>query len=171
MLTASSGPGWTWPALRACSHLQDREGSPIWHSRGMMSFAQRCCCCSVAQLLSTLSDIMDCDTPGLPVLHRLPEFAQSHIHQVGDVIYPSDPLLPSFPPDFNLSQHQGLSNEYALHIRWPKYWSFSCSISPFNEYSGLISPRIDWFDLPAVQGPLQSLLQHHSLKGDSPLSS
>ena len=68
------------------------------------------------------------------------------------------------PPAFNLSQHQGLSNESILPIRWPKYWSFSFSISPSNEYSGLISFKIDWFDLFAVQGILKSLLQHHSSK-------
>ena len=126
-----------------------------------MSFAQRCFSCSVAQLLSTIN------TPVLPVLHGLPEFAQIHIHRVGDAIHPFDPLLPSFPPDFNLSQHQGLSNEYALHIRWPKYWSFSCSISPSNEYSGLISFRIDWFGLGQTVSPEaeQRLLSLQSSRG------
>ena len=69
-----------------------------------------------------------------------------------------------FPPTFNLSQHQGSSNESALHIKWPKYWSFCFSISPFNEHSGLISFRMDWLDLLSVQGTLKSLLQHHSSK-------
>ena len=81
-------------------------------------------------------------------------------HRVNDAIQPCHPLLPS-PLAFNLSQHQDLSNESALRIRWPKYWSFSCSISPSNEYSGLISFRMDRFDLLAVQGTLKSLLQHH----------
>ena len=77
---------------------------------------------------------------------------------------PSHPLSSPSPPTFNLSQHQGLFNESVLHIRWPKYWSFSFSISPPQEYSGLIFFRIDWFDFLAVQGILKSLIQHHSLK-------
>ena len=80
------------------------------------------------------------------------------VHQVGDAIQPSHPLLSPFLPAFNLSQHQGLSNESFLCIRWPKYWSFSFSISPSNECSGLISFRMDWLDLLAVQGTLKSLL-------------
>ena len=77
---------------------------------------------------------------------------------------PSHPLSSPSPPAFNLSQRQGLSNESVLQIRWPKYWSFSFSISPSNEYSGLISFRMDWLDVLAVQGTLKSLLQHHSSK-------
>ena len=92
-----------------------------------------------------------CDTPGSPVLHYLPEFAQTLVHWIGDAIQPSHALLPSSPPVLNLSQHQGLFHESALCIRWPKYWSFSFSVSPSNEYSGLISFRIDSFDLLAVQ--------------------
>ena len=84
-------------------------------------------------------------------------------HRVNDAIQPCHPLLPS-PLAFNLSQHQDLSNESALRIRWPKYWSFSCSISPSNEYSGLISFRMDRFALLSVQRTLKSLLQHHSSK-------
>ena len=105
--------------------------------------------------------------PGLPVHHHLPEFSQTHVHWVGDSIQPSHPLLSSFPPAFNLSQHQGLSNESVLCIRWPKYWSFTFSISPSNEYSAQISLglfRIYWLDLLAVQGTPKSLLQHHSSK-------
>ena len=107
---------------------------------------------------------MDCSMPGFPVLHYLPEFAQTQICWVGDAIQPSHP--PSSPSSlaFNLSQHKGLFNESALHIRWPKYWSFSFSISPSSEYSGLISFRVYWFDLLAVHGTLTSLLQQHSLK-------
>ena len=101
---------------------------------------------------------MDCSTPGLPVHHQFPEFTQTHIHWVGDAIQSSHPLSFPSPPAFNLSQHQGLC------IRWPKYWSFSFSISPSNEYSGLISFRMDWLYLPAVQGTLRSFLQHHSAK-------
>ena len=105
--------------------------------------------------------------PGFPVLHHLPELAQTHVHWVGDVIQPSRPvallLLPSIFPGIRVS-----SNESALRIRWPKCWSFSLSISPSNEYSGLISFRIDWFDLLAVQGTLKSLLQHHNSQTSSP---
>ena len=107
---------------------------------------------------------MDCSTPGFPVHHQLLELTQTHVHRVGDAIQPSHPLSPSSPPAFNLSQHQGLRKESVLRIRWPKYWSFSFSISPSNEYSGLISFRVDWWDLLAVQGTLKSLLQHHSSK-------
>ena len=107
---------------------------------------------------------MDCRTPGFPVQHQLLELAQIHIHRVSDVIQPSHPLWSASPPAFNLTQNQGLSNESVLCIRWPKYWSFSFSISPSNEYSGLISFRIYWFDLLAVQGTLKSLSQHQSSK-------
>ena len=107
---------------------------------------------------------MDYSTPGLPVHNQFPEFTQTHVHWVGDAIQPSHPLLSPSPPIFNLSQHQGLANESVLCIRWPKHWSFSFSISPSNEYSGLISFRMDWLDLPAVHGTLKSLLQHHSSK-------
>ena len=101
---------------------------------------------------------MDCSTPGLPVQHQLPDLAQTHVHRVSDAIQPSHPLSSPSPPAFNLSQHQGLFHESVLCTRWPEYWSFSFSISPSNEYSGLISFRIDWFDHLAVQGigyPLQ----------------
>ena len=118
---------------------------------------------SFAQLCPTLCDPMDCSMPGFPVHHQLPEHTQTHIHCTDDAIQPSHPLSSPAPPAFNPSQHQGFSNESVLHIRWPKYWSFSFSTSPSNEYSGLISFRIDWFDL-AVQGTLKNFLQHHSLK-------
>ena len=91
---------------------------------------------------------------GFPVHHQLPELLQTHVHQAGDAIQPSHPLSSPSPPTFNLSQHHGFSKESVLHIRRPKYSHFS--ISPSNEYSGLISFRIDWFDLPAVQGTLRS---------------
>ena len=107
---------------------------------------------------------MGCSIPGLPVHHQLPELAQTHVHRVGDAIQPSHPLSSPSLSAFNLSQHQGFSNDSVLHIRWPKYWSFSFSISPSSECSGLISFRIDWLDLLAVQGTLKSLLQHHSSK-------
>ena len=119
---------------------------------------------SVAQSCLTLCNPMDCSTPGFPVHHQLPELAQTHVHQVSDTIKPSHPLSSPSPPAFNLFQHQGLFYESVLHIRWPKYGSFSFSISPSNEYSGLISFRMDWLDLLAVQGTLKSLLQYHSSK-------
>ena len=103
-------------------------------------------------------------TPGLPVYHKFPEFTQTHVHWVGDAIQPSPPLSSPSPPAFNLPRIRVFSKESVLHIRWPKYWSFSFSISPSNEYSGLISFRIDWFDLLTVQGTRKSLLQHHSSK-------
>ena len=102
--------------------------------------------------------------PGFPVHHQFPELAQTHVHRVGDAIQPSHPLLSPSPLAFNLSQHQGFSKESVLPIRWPKCWSISFSISPSNEYSGLISFRINWFYLFVVQGTLKSLLQHHSSK-------
>ena len=102
-------------------------------------------------------------TPGLPVHHQLPEFTKTHVHCVGDAIQPSHPLSSPSPPALNPSQHQSLF-QTALCIKWPKYWSFSFSISPSNEYPGLISFRMDWLDLLAVQGTLKSLLQHHSSK-------
>ena len=105
---------------------------------------------------------MDCSTPGFPVHHQLLEFTQIHVHWVGGATQPSHPLSSPSPPAFNLSQHQGFSNESVLCIRWPKHWSFSFNISPYNEHSGLISFRMDWLDLLAVQGTLRSLLQHHS---------
>ena len=111
---------------------------------------------------SLQSDSMDCSTPGFPVHHQLPEPTQTHVHHVSDAIQPSHPLSSPSPPAFNLSQQQGLSNESALPIRWPKYWSFSFSISPSKKYSAPISFRIDWLDLLAVQRTLKSLLQHHS---------
>ena len=116
---------------------------------------------SATQSCQTLCDPMDCSTPGFPVHHQLPELAQTHIHRVSNAIQPSHPLLllPSFFPSIRV-----FSNESVLHIRWPKYWSFSFGMSPSNEYSGLISFRIDWFDLLAVQETLRSLLQHCSSK-------
>ena len=87
---------------------------------------------------------MDCSTRGFPILHHLPEPAQTHIHWVREVIQPSHPLSSPSPPAFNLSQHQGLFQWVSSRIRWPKYWNFSFSISPSDEYSGLIFFRMDW---------------------------
>ena len=112
----------------------------------------------------TLCDPMACSTPGLPVHHQLLELARTHVRRVGHAVQPSHPLfplllLPASPPSIRV-----FSNESVLCIRWPKYCSFSLSISPSHEYSGLISFRMDWLDLLAVQGTLKSLLQHHSSK-------
>ena len=106
----------------------------------------------------------DCSMPGFPVLYYLAEFAQTHIHWISDAIQPSHPLscpllLPSVFPSIRV-----FSSELALCIRWPKYWSFSFSINPSNEYSKLISFRMEWLDLLAIQGTLKNLLQHHSSK-------
>ena len=122
-------------------------------------------CCSFAQSCLTLCDLMDCSIPGLSIPHHLLKFAQVHVHCIGMppshfILWCPLLLLPvsgSFPV-------RVFSYELAVHIRWPKYWSFSFSISSSSEYSGLISLNIDWFDIPAVEGTLRSLLQHHSSK-------
>ena len=116
------------------------------------------------QWYTTLYDPMDSSTPGLPVNHQCPEFIQIHVQES---VKPSNHLIlchllllsPSFLPSIRV-----FSNESVLCIRWPKYWSFHFTISPSNEYSGLISFRMDWFDLLAVQGTLKSFIQHHSSK-------
>ena len=107
---------------------------------------------------------MNHSMPGLPVHHQLLEFTQSCIHRVHDAIQPSHPLLFPSPPALHPSQLQGLFQWVNSCMRWPKYWSFSFSISPSNEHPRLISFRMDWLDLLAVQGTLKSLLQHHSSK-------
>ena len=116
------------------------------------------CCCPVAKSCPTLCDPMDCSIPGSPVLHYLLEFAQIYAHWANDAIQPSHPLhpsslLPSVFPSIRV-----------FYIRWPKYWHFSFSTRPSRDYSGLISFKIDWFDLLIVHGILKSLLQHHNLK-------
>ena len=129
---------------------------------------------SVSQLCPTLCDPMNRSTPGLPVHHQLPEFTQTHVHQVSDAIQPSHPLLSPSPPAPNPSSIRVFSNESTLHMRWPKYWSFSFSISPSKEHPGLISFRMEWLDLLAAQGTLKSLLQHriqkHQFFGAQPSS-
>ena len=119
---------------------------------------------SVTQSCPTLGDPMNCSTPGLPVHHHLPEFTQTHVRQVHDAIQPSHPqspllFLPPISPNIRV-----FSNESTLHMRWPKYWSFSFSIIPSKEIPGLISFRMDWLDVLALQGTLKSFLQHHSSK-------
>ena len=119
---------------------------------------------SVTQSCPTLCDPMNGSTPSLPVHHQLPEFTQTHVHEL---VMPSSHLilccplllLPPIPPSIRV-----FSNESTLHMRWPKYWSFSFRISPSKEHPGLISFRMDWMDLLAVQGTLNNLLQRHSSK-------
>ena len=115
------------------------------------------------------SVVSDCDpmnrsTPGIPVHHHLPEFTQTHVHGVSDAVQASHPLSPPSPPPLIPPSIRVFSSESTLRLRWPKYCSFSFSISPSNEHPGLISFRMDWLDLLAVQGTLKSLLQHHSSK-------
>ena len=125
---------------------------------------------SGGQSCPTLCDPTNCSVPGFPVHDQLLELTQTPVHWVGDAIQPSHPLSSHSLPAFNHSQHQGLFpdvvsfSDVVLHIRWPKCWSFSFSITPSNEYSGLISFRMDWLDLLSVQGTLKSPLQHHSSK-------
>ena len=107
---------------------------------------------------------MECGPPGLPVHHHLPVFTQTHVHWVSDDIQPSHPLLTPFSPAFHLSSIRVFSYESVLCIRCPKYWCFSFKICLSNEYSVLISFRMDWLNLLAVQGTLKSLLQHHRSK-------
>ena len=119
-----------------------------------------CCFCSVTKLCLTLCNLTDYSMLGFPALNYLLEFTQTHAYWVGDAIQHSHSLSPPYTHILNPSQNQSLSNKLTLSIRWPKYWSFSFSIGP----SGLISFRMDWFDLLAVQGTCKSLLQHHSSK-------
>ena len=141
--------------------------SRVWNDTERSSYVRRESSVqfsSVTQLCLTLYDPMDFSISSFPVFHHLPELAQTHVHWVSHAIQHlilCHPLLlwPSVFPSIRV-----FSNESVLCIRWPKYWSFSFSISPSNEYSGLISFRMDWLDLLAVQGTLKSLLQHHSSK-------
>ena len=119
---------------------------------------------SVDQSCLTLCDPLDCSTPGLPFHQQLPEFTQTHVHQVGDAIQSSHPLPSPSPPTFNLSQHQGPFKWVSSAHQVAKVMEFQLHISPSNGHSGLISFRMDWLDLLAVQGTLKSLLQYHSSK-------
>ena len=119
---------------------------------------------SVTQSCLTLWDPMNCSTPGLSIYHQLPESTQTHVNCVSDAIQPSHPLSSPSPPALNLSQHQGLFKWVSSPHQVAKDWSFSSNISPSNEHTGLISFRMDWLYLLAVQGMLKSLVQHHSSK-------
>ena len=119
---------------------------------------------SVTQMCLTLCDPMDGSTLGLPVHHQLLEFTQTPVHRVGNVIQPINSLSAPSPPALNLSQYQGLFKWVSSSHQVAKYWSFSFSISPSNEYSGPISFRMDWLNLLEVQGTLKSVLHHYNLK-------
>ena len=114
-------------------------------------------------VISNSLQSMDCSISGLPVHHQLLKLAQTHVHQVSDSIQPSHPLSSPCPLAFS-SSIRVFSNESVLHIKWPKHWTFSFSISLSNEHSRLISFRMDWLDLPEIQRTLKSLFQHHSAK-------
>ena len=121
-------------------------------------------CCSVGKSCTTLCNPMDCSMPGFPGLYYLPEFDQTLVHWIRDAIQSFHSLSPPSPPALSLSQNQDLFQWISSSYQSPKYWSFSFTIGPSSEYSGLISFRIDWFDLLAVQGTLKNLLQYHSSK-------
>ena len=151
-----------------CPHMVKREHLPLpiyktTHPPNRRTLHAGSQFSSVAQSCLTLCDHMNCSTPGLPVYHQFPEFTHTHVHWVmpSNHLILCHPLLllPSIFPNI-----RAFSNESAFHIRWPKYWNFSFNISPSNEYPGLISFRMDWLDVLAVQGTLKSLLQHHSSK-------
>ena len=119
---------------------------------------------SIIQSRPTLCEPMNYSMPDLPVHHQLPEFTQTHIHGISETIQPSHPLSSPSPPRSVFPRIKVFSNGLVLHIRWPKYWSFSFSINPSNEYSRLISFRMDWLDLLVFQGTLKCILQNHSSK-------
>ena len=133
--------------LRVFQYIQALPKDPLAHPTSLHSVQF----ISVTQSRPVLCDPMDCSISDFPVHHQLLEPSQTHSYCVGDAIQPSHPLSPPSPPTFNLSQHRGLFQWVSSCIMWPKYWSFSFSTSPSNEYSGLISFRIDWLDLLAVQ--------------------
>ena len=160
----SQRPQLNWSKEDLWLNLSQRvsyQGFDTFNS-GTVGISDSYCWCLVAKSCPTVCDPMDLSMPGFPVLHYLLEFSQTHVHWVSDAIQTSHPLSSPSPLALNLSQHQGLFNDWALRTRWPKYWSFSFNISPSNEQSGLISFRRDLLDLLAVQGTLKSLLQHHS---------
>ena len=134
--------------------------------RGSVQFS------SVAQSCLTLCNPMNRSMPGLPVHHQLPEFTQTHVHRVSDTIQPSHPLSSPAPPALNLSSIRVFSNESAVRIRWPKYWSFSFNISPSNEHLGLMSFRMDWLDLLQSKGLSRvfsnTTVQRHQFFGTQP---
>ena len=150
------GSGWRTHVHPLLIHVKVWQNQPQYCKEIQLS--------SVAQSCPTICYPMNCSMPGLPVHHQLPESMWTHVHWVGDAIQPSHPLSSPSAPALGLSQHQGLSNESVLHIRWPKNWSFSFNISPTNEHPGVFF-RMLWLEVLAVQGTLKSLLQHSQFKG------
>ena len=155
----------TWDRWGSLGIHNSRESSPPpqaggtggWHGmiwvQGLRSPGRSWTCGRVQFSVQSLScvwlcDPMDCRPPGFLVHHQLPGLTQTHVHWVSDAIQPSHLLSSPSPPAFNLSQHRGLFHESVLCISWPMCWSFSFSISPSNEQSGLISFSTDWFELP-----------------------
>ena len=152
-----------WLNVVICWRLLYHKGH--WHVVSLASVIFWHQFSSVTQSCPKLCDPMNISTPGLHVHHQLLEFTQTLVHWVGDSIQPSHPLSSASPPALKIFPSIRIfSNESALRIRWPEYWSFSFSISPSSEYPGLISFRMDWLDFLAVQGTLKSFLQHHSSK-------
>ena len=149
--------------MKIGENSSNKENCPTNFKKSTTSYHYTLLLLLSVQLCPILCDPMDCSTPGHPAPHHVPEFAQVLVHCIGDAVKPSHPLTPSSSA-LNLSQHQGFSNEFSVLIRWWRYWSFSFSISPSSEYSGLISLKIDWFELLAAHGTFRSLLQHHSSK-------
>ena len=172
MIASGNERGWAavflsnlWFTANLVAWLYSGQEERLWRKWRILS-RDRCYFSSVQFSCSVVSDSLpshESQHSKLPC-PQLPEFTQTHIHWVSDAIQPSHPPLSPSPPASNPSQHQGLFHESTLCMRWPKYWSFSFSISPSNEHSGLISFRMDWLYLLAVQGTLKSLLQHHSSK-------
>ena len=148
------------------SHLHNIKCKMKWQClyRSCSKLSKRSCCCSVTKLCLTLCNPMDCSTPVFPVppsSWNLPKFMSIELVMPSNhfILYHPLLLLPSVFPSFRV-----FPNESVLRIRWPKYWSFSFSIGPSKEYSGLISFKVDWFDLLSVQGTFKSLLQQHNSK-------
>ena len=158
--------------MSKCASRVEKAALADGNSQGIHNFHENhyFCCCSVTKLY--------CSMPGFPVLHCFPEFAEIHVHWVSDAIQPWHPLSSPSPPDFSLSQHQGVSNELALCIRWPKYWSFNFSIGPSSEYPGSISVSVIgikwsnacealtglWHSVQTLEGNLSSPLPSQSGK-------
>ena len=153
------------PDWLECTPLSSRQrGSCHLPTRSFSYSFPNCCCCSVTKLCLILCDPVDCSTPGFPDLHYLPGLLKFMF--IGLVMLTHHLILCHLLlllPSLSLSIRV-FSSESVLYIRWPKYWSFSVSFSLSNEYAGLISFRIEWFDLLAIQWTLKSILQHHSLK-------
>ena len=146
-------------------HTQKASGTPVkkCKRRSILRNIIVSICCSVTKSCPALCNPMDCSTPGFPLLHHLSEFAQTHVHWVGDAIQPSHPLSSPSPPALNLSQHQGLFQWVSSSHQVAKVLELQLQHQSFNGYSGLISFRIDCFDL-AIQGTLKSLLKNHNSK-------